>query len=448
MRWMPSERSVVASPTSRRYAVLVLALLVLANVFAVADRGIMGILLEPMKRELAVSDAAMSLLTGAAFVLFYSLFGIPIARWCDVGNRRIILAAGIAVWSFMTAMCGAAANLGQMALARAGLGIGEATVNPASMSLIADYFGERGRIRAIAVFNMGLAIAAIAVVPAAAIVADHYGWRAAFYVLAAPGLVLAVVIRFVVAEPVRGRMDQIDPLPGSNALSLGDAFRTMWSSRPFVLILLGTTVTGLGAWTLGAWGPALMMRAYGVSASQVAAVYGPISAVAGIAGGLGGGFLTGWVAARRRSQRWNLLLPALVSVATVPAGVLFALAPSFPLMALGGAVGAGTIAFRMAPHMAISLELVPPNCRGLAATVNVIAFSVVGQALGPLAVGILSDYLAPMVGTTMSLRYGMIVAPVTLALGAIPFFLAVGCFDDDGVRPEHSGKDRTPAVTE
>ncbi|WP_091740943.1 hypothetical protein [Phenylobacterium immobile] len=135
-----------------------------------------------------------------------------------------------------------------------------------------------------------------------------------------------------------------------------------------------------------------------------------------------------------KDERWILLLPALVNIITIPAGVLYALAPTFPLMILGGIGGSFTIAFRVAPYLALTLEMVPANYRGMAAAATVIASTVVGQALGPLAVGMISDYFTPSVGPVLALRYGMLFAPITLALGIIPFFMAMRDFDKNGLK--------------
>jgi MFS family permease len=427
------------SASSRRYASYVVGILILANILSIADRGIMGLLLEPIKRDLHASDTSMSLLTGASFVLFYSLFGIPIARWADTGSRRGILAVGVAVWSLMTALCGLAGNFLTMALARAGVGVGEATCSPTSMSLIADYYARKARPKVIALFNMAASLSAFIVTPIIAIIADHYGWRAAFLALGVPGVIVALLVRFTIREPKRGGMDEATP-PGAEATVKSATFmtslRVMWASKPFMLILVGTAITSLGGSTLAAWGPALMMRAYSVSATEVSATMGPIGAVAGILGGIGGGFVTGWLASKRKSERWVILLPALVSLITIPAGVLFAWAPSFWWMVLGGIGGAFTIAFRTAPYLALSLELVPAHFRGIATAASLIASTVVGQALGPLAVGIISDIFTPTVGPVMALRYGMLFAPLTLALGVIPFFAALKYYDASGLKPE------------
>lgn len=435
---MTAGTSTSVRPKSQAYAHYVLLILTLANVLSIADRGVMSLLLQPIKTELHASDTEMSLLTGFSFVLFYSLFGIPIARWSDRGNRRDILGIGIGIWSVMTSICGFAMNFTLMAFARAGVGMGEATCTPTAMSLIADYYTRKARPAMIALFNMAAPLSAFLVTPIVGVIADHHGWRVAFMVLGIPGILIGLLVKFTIREPVRGASDEAvesaTPDAPAQSATLGAAVKAMMSSKPFVLILLGTAITALGGSTLGAWGSALAMRAFHVHATEIASIQGPISAVAGILGGLGGGFVTGWVASKRKSERWIVLLPALVSIITVPAGFLYALAPTFPLYILGGVGGSFTIAFRTAPYLALALELVPANFRSMAAAATLIASSVVGQALGPLAVGMISDYFTPTVGPVLALRYGMLFAPVTLALGVIPFFMALKYFDKDGVK--------------
>lgn len=324
--------STPGKPTNTAYAYYVLAVLTLTNVLSVADRTVMGLLLQPIKEELKASDTSMSLLTGLAFVLLYGLLGVPIARWADRGNRRNILAVGVGLWSLMTSLCGFAGNFATMALARAGVGIGEATGTPTSISLISDYFDKTARPKMIAIFNMAQPFSAVLLTPVIGLVASTYGWRMSFILLGVPGIFIGLLTWLTIREPVRGGMDA-PPAGGvaepMKAATLGQAMKLMGRSRPFMLIFIGTAVTALGGSTLGAWGPALMIRAYGVTPAEIGAIHAPITAIAGILGGIGGGFLTGWVARKLKDERWIIILPALVNIITIPAGVLFALAPSF-----------------------------------------------------------------------------------------------------------------------
>ncbi|WP_176695991.1 MFS transporter [Phenylobacterium immobile] len=269
-----SSAAAPGKPTSQAYAYYVLIILTLTNVLSVADRTVMGLLLQPIKEELGASDTSMSLLTGLAFVLLYGLLGVPIARWADRGNRRNILAIGVGLWSLMTSLCGFATNFATMALARAGVGIGEATGTPTSMSLISDYFDRKARPKMIAIFNMGQPFSAVMLTPLIGFVAAEYGWRMSFILLGLPGIVIGLLTWLTIREPARGGKDDA-PVGGAaaaplQAATLGQAVKLMGRSRPFMLIFIGTAITALGGSTLGAWGPALAMRAYDLTAADIA----------------------------------------------------------------------------------------------------------------------------------------------------------------------------------
>ena len=423
-----------ATQRSQTYAHYVLFVICLANALNVADRMIVQLLLEPIKRDLHASDTVMSILSGASFVLFYSLFGIPIARWSDRGNRRSILAVGVAVWSVMTAVCGLAQSFWQMAFARAGVGMGESTGTPTSLSLISDYYASHARPRMMAFYQLTTSAGGLAFAPIIGIVADHYGWRAAFLALGAPGLLVALLVRFTIREPQRGRYDG-EAGRNLEAATLRGALRAMWASKPFMLILTGTALTGLGSGVLGGWGSAIAMRSFHVTATQIGTISAPIGGVASIIGALSGGYLTTWFARRMKDQRWIIALPATSAAINVIAGLMYAFAPNWPWMIAGGALGGFTNAFRMAPYLALTMELVPPNFRGMAAAAGLIATSVIGQAGGPLVVGLISDALAPSMGSLESLRSAFVFAPIMLFLGIIPFYWTLKYYDRDGLKP-------------
>lgn len=394
----------------------------------------MGILLEPIKRDLHASDTVMSLLTGASFVVFYCLFGVPIARWSDTGNRRNILAIGVGVWSLMTSACGFASNVAVMALARAGVGMGEATCTPTSMSLIWDYYRKVARPQAVASFQVTAFAGSILITPLIGVITDAFSWRTAFIVLGIPGVFVSLLVLLTVREPHRGASDErgvAKPTP----IGFFEAIKMIARSRPFVLLMAGTAISGMGAGTFAAWGFALMMRAFEVSSTQVATFAAPIAAVGGIAGTVLGGFLTGWLARSLKSERWIVMAPAIVGLLSVPAGLLVNFGPTWAWTIAGMTLGAFATGFRGAPFLALMIDLVPANCRGLASAASVIATSLVGSAGGPLIVGIISDYLAPSIGPVAALRWAFVFAPVTLALGAVPFFLALRYMDDEGFKP-------------
>ena len=189
------------------YRYYVLAMLTLTYAFSVMDRQVMSILLEDLRAEFLLDDTQLGLLSGLAFALFYSVLGIPLARLADRSSRINIIAVCVAIWSVMTALCGAAQNFVQLFLGRVGVGVGEAGSSPPSHSMIADYFAPNERSLALAVVMMGASFGSLFGLVLGGFVAESYGWRMAFVAAGVPGLLLAAVLKISIREPVRGGLD-------------------------------------------------------------------------------------------------------------------------------------------------------------------------------------------------------------------------------------------------
>jgi len=211
-----SERTPPFARSTARYA---LALLTAVYVVNFIDRQILAILIEPIKAELGVSDTAMGFLSGSAFALFYAFAGIPIARWADRGVRRDVIALGLALWSGMTALSGIARSFAQLALARTGVGVGEAACSPAAHSLIADYFPREKRATAMAIYSTGIHAGILLGFVLGGWIREAFGWRAAFLCVGTPGLVLAVIVRWTLREPPRGWRDAATSAASDDAWS-------------------------------------------------------------------------------------------------------------------------------------------------------------------------------------------------------------------------------------
>ncbi len=203
------ETGAEAANSSRGYANYVLAVLFTVYVFNLLDRNILAILLDPIKAELGASDTQMGFLTGFAFAVFYTFAGVPIARLADRGVRRSIIAAGLSVWSLMTALCGVVQSFPQLALARIGVGVGEAAGTPPAHSLISDYFPLERRATAISIYNSGISVGVMLGLLAGGWINQFFGWRAAFFVVGGPGLLFALVVRFTIKEPPRGMSETV-----------------------------------------------------------------------------------------------------------------------------------------------------------------------------------------------------------------------------------------------
>ncbi|HEU0044486.1 MFS transporter [Sphingomonas sp.] len=399
----------------RAYAGYVLFVLILVNMMNSVDRAVVNILVEPIRKDLGFTDTQIGLISGLGFALVFGLLGLPIARLADRGNRKVLLAAGLAAWSTMTIVTGRAVGFWSMLVARFGVGAGEATCYPASLSLIADYFKPEHRPRAIALFQIGLHLGFIVGAGVASTIAERYGWRAAFTVLGLPGVVLAGILLLTVREPARGRLDVTNDRRGEGA-GFGEALRLLVADRPFVIMVLAGLFMALGGASLANWGAAYMMRSHGLTQGQVGVVLGPVMGIGGLVGTLAGGFLGTMIAKRNPRPHAPLLVMLFTALPGVPAMILFLLAPSVPLAVIGGLFGGVLTSMHYGSLVAVALNRVPSVRRGMASSLVILGQTVIGFGLGPLIVGAISDGLSGSLGTE-SLRYAMLMAPVAVLVG-------------------------------
>ena len=242
------------------YSNYVLGVMFVAYVFNFVDRQIISILLEPIKKDLQVTDTLMGFLTGPAFAIFYATLGIPIARWADFGVRRSIIALGTAVWSLMTAASGFAQNFFQMSLARIGVGVGEAALSPPAHSLLADYFPVERRATALGIYSMGIHIGILFGVLAGGWLDEFWGWRRAFVVVGLPGLLVAAVVQFTVREPVRATSGAMP--------SVREVVSFLWSLRSFRHLSFATGLVAFAGYAFATWAPTFLRRVHDMSGGE------------------------------------------------------------------------------------------------------------------------------------------------------------------------------------
>ena len=206
------------SIAARRYA---LGLLVVVYTFNFIDRQILAILLPAIQAEFGINDSVLGFLAGSAFAMFYATLGVPIALLADRWNRRNLIAIAVALWSGMTALSGAATNVLQLALARIGVGVGEAGCSPPAHSMISDLYPPAERSTAMGIFTLGISAGIMIAYLAGGWVAENIGWREAFFIVGLPGLVLALLVRFTIREPVRGQSDgKVDSVDRAGVLTV------------------------------------------------------------------------------------------------------------------------------------------------------------------------------------------------------------------------------------
>lgn len=390
---------------SRRTAVWVLFLLFLANILNAGDRGLLGLVTEQVRSELSLSDTQMSLANGLFFTVFNLVGGLFLSRIIDRGNRTRILAFGIAGWSVATAATGLATDFATLAIARIGVGIGEATAFPAAMSLIPDLFRAQARGRAVAVFQSSAFIGIVGGAIAAGVLAAAIGWRAMFFWAGGVGVVLALVMLATATEPARGKDARPAAAAGTFA-DLSQGLLRLWHSPGLARLVVGYGIAGMLTSVLAAWGPAFLQRSHDVPLAQVGVAIGPAVGIGGITGTLFAGFLADAVRRRTGSAAATLWLPIVTLPLSVPCVLGFAFLPSLSLAMASAALMNFLLACAIIPSINFAVDTAAPGDRGLTATVMLAAAGLIGSTLGPFIVGVLSDYLNPTLGEE-SLRYGI-----------------------------------------
>jgi len=381
-----------ASRPSRAYRGWVLGLVFLMMASNYVDRSIANILAQPIKEEFHLSDLQVGLLGGFAFAMLYMFLGIPIARLAERGNRVTIVSVSIAVWSAMTVLCGLAGNYLQLLAARVGVGVGEAGASPPSQSLIADYFPPEKRASALSIHSLGIPIGTLGGTVLGGLIAEHFGWRAAFLMVGAPGLLLALLFRATVREPPRGGQDSAAVaarIAASEAPGLIAGGAQLFRRPTFLAICIGMALANFGLQGIGIFKAAFVLRRFDVGLAEVGLVLGVVTGVGAALGTVVGGFLSDRIS--RRDRRWYAWVPALGLLATAP---LYALALSQPTWHSTAVAlllpGLSSLVF-VAPTLATVQNLAEPRMRATANALLTLFGASFGLALGPVVAGVLSD---------------------------------------------------------
>ena len=367
-----------------------LALLLAINAANFADRTIVGALGQAIKADLKISDFQLGLLNGFAFAVFYSVLGLPVARLAERFNRVRIIAIATGVWTVMAMLCGMAQSYVQLILARIGVGAGEAGFNPPVASLVGDYFpgGQRGL--AMAIIGLGGAVGPVIGAWGGGLIAEAGGWRAAFIIIALPGLLLAPLAWFTLREPARGAADgAIDTAPPPPVLT---AMRELFAKRAFRFLIAGSALAGFTLNSFGQFMAPLFVRNFGLSLAEAGMYFGIISAISFTGGLLLGGFGADWLG--RRDRRWQFWAPAVALLLAVPCYELGLFAQTAFASAALLTAGSFFLLCYYAPALASIQDLAPPRSRASAAFVAAFVSGMVGSGLGPAASGLLSDVFA------------------------------------------------------
>jgi MFS family permease len=446
-----SPTNTLARPAPTTYRWYVVAVCTIAYVFSFIDRQIMTLLIEPVSADLGLNDTQFALLHGLAFALFYATMGIPIAHLSDRHSRPLIIAAGVFVWSIATAVCGLAQTFWQLFIARIAVGTGEATLSPATYSMLADYFPKEQLGRAVAVYSTGSFIGAglaflaggalIALVPqlgldSLPLVGTLRPWQATFVLVGLPGVIVALLFAVTVRDPERrddshGGHPIRGANPGAQNPTFADVLAFCATHRGAILShFIGYSFASMALYQLLAWGPAIFIRAWGFSAAQSGLLLGTVTLVASTTGVLASGWLNDWL--RQRGRRDAPMLAGaiggagiIVPIAWLPAAESLSLA-----VALFGAA-LFFASFPMPPSTAAIQLLAPNRMRSRISAMFLFCNSLFGLALGSALVGTLNDRVfgrGAAVTTSVALVVGgsAVVTTIVLLVGMRPFRESLG----------------------
>jgi MFS family permease len=410
------------------YAWYVAILLTLTQIVSYMDRYLPSLLIEPIKRDLHLSDFQIGLLLGPAFAVFFIALGIPIGWLADRVSRRVLLAVGITFWCVMTAMGSVARDFLPLFMTRLGVGVGEATVVPSSMSLISDYFRRERRARAISLFMSGTFLGAgssflffgplvhhVQGLPPVTLplLGQIQSWRLCFLIVGLPGIVMAILM-LTVREPARLDKVKLDGKQSLGKPSLKDALGFIakhWAAFGALFVASASNLT-MGA--LSFWNVALFKRSWGWNVGEVGTAVGLILLTAGPAGTLFGIWMTNsGLAAGRRDATLRVLLLGLVI--GVPAYSIFPLMPNatIGLVALFGAHIGQSMATAAGP--ATLMMLAPGQLRGQVTAIYYLVISISSQLLGPPVVGLITDSF----GNPNDLRYAVSLEALIVGIPSI-----------------------------
>lgn len=412
---------------SPRYANYVLGVLFVVYVLNFIDRQILSVFIDPIKNEFGVSDTAMGLLTGFAFAVFYTFAGIPLARWADRGDRRLIITLGLTVWSAMTMATGFARSFVTLALARIGVGVGEAAGTPPAHSLISDYFPPERRATAIGIYSFGVYVGSALAYTCGGLLHQYFDWRTAFWLLGAPGLVFAAVVAFTVKEPPRGHSENRVTHADERA-SLGETLRFLLGCRSWVFLQAGSALLSIAGYGVLIWGYPFFGRVHALNPIQTGLAMGLIVGVGGGLGTLGGGVIVDRLA--RRDPRWSMRFPAIVNAFAIPLGVAYLLANRVDLaIALFFPFYALMNVFVPALHT-LNQNLARLRMRATASAVSLFILNIVGAGAGPFIVGALNDGFAPEFGDH-AIRYSLMVVSAAAFIATPLFYIGSRTLEAD-----------------
>ncbi len=419
-----------AGPPSRGYSNLVLAMLLLVYTFNFLDRQILGILVQPIKADLGLTDTQLGALGGIAFALLYSTLAIPLALVADRTSRTWVVTISLTVWSGFTALCGLATGFWSLFLFRLGVGVGEAGGVAPSYAIIADYFPPERRARALAIYSLGIPIGLAMGAILGGYIAATVDWRWAFIIVGIAGIVIAPIFRLIVKEPVRGGADPVVATPVERA-PVSAVFAILARKPSFWLMAFAASMSSLCGYGLAFWTPSLLMRSFGFDLIGASQFLGSLLLIGGTMGVFAGGWLADRLGGKDRGVYAKL--PAIAWLITLPlfAAGFWSTSPWLAWFLL--VIPNGLNILWLGPVTTAVQNLVPSHMRATASASFLFINNLIGLGLGSWVMGAMSDAMALRFGNE-SLRYSLIAATGFYLAASVLMFLAVRPLRKDWVK--------------
>ncbi len=385
----------------RRYSMVMLAIVYMFNF---VDRQILAILLPAIRDEFQVGDTILGLLAGTAFALFYVTLGIPIGQLADRFNRRNLVAIALATWSGMTVLCGTAANIWYLTMARIGVGVGEAGCSPPAHSMISDLYPPEQRSTAMGFYTLGISAGIMFAYLAGGWISQNIGWREAFYIVGAPGVLLALVVWLTVPEPLRGASE--DRIDSGDQPRLKEVLLFLLERHSFRYLALGGALAAFVSYSHINFMPSFVVRSFDMNIATLGVWLGPINGIGGGAGLFLGGYLVDRIGRTSYRNSLRMIGVALTTAAVLYAGVFLSSNVYWSLALF--ALPTMMLHFNLAPVLSQTQSLVSLRMRSVASALILLILNVIGLGLGPLITGTISDQLEPAYGQE-SMRYSLLI---------------------------------------
>ncbi|HJU92064.1 MAG TPA: MFS transporter [Pyrinomonadaceae bacterium] len=403
------ETTVIPRDTTGAYAWYVLGLLSVVSVLNYLDRTLIYILFTPIKREMSFTDFELGLLGTTSFVIFFAVLGVPFGRLADRGSRKNMIAAGLAVWSLFSGLTGFANGFWTLFLCRVMVGVGEATLGPAALSLLSDYFPPRMRATVQSVYAAGITLGSGLAFFLGGWIGVNFGWRSAFYFLGFPGLLVAVLV-YLIREQQRGRTEVSPPKYTSNDWKL------LLRSQPLRYLFAGYAMLALATNSLSIWMPTFFNRVHGYSIATLGLVAGLTSLTSGISSTVLGGYLADRL--QRFSPGGRMLLGSIASLLAVPFWIVLLFSYNVPLLLVANFFLLGLSLIWIAPAMADVHDISGPHLRGLSIGAFLFLVHVLAYGIGAPLMGKANDLLGAATNPEV-MRYGFLISPLSCVVAAV-----------------------------